>query len=172
MSRAQRTKITFGDFGLPAGALQNAGETARSVVMGTIFGWADNFVQRKSPDGLQEYEGLSGEFRLVPSDTKREELESGVLFMPDAFHNLLANALRELGKSGDPNSKLQFALEVSAIRAKNPAGYSWEVQPLYDQGKNRLDEIASSLPKLRELAKANKRAPLMLEADKAALAKK
>lgn len=155
-ARSQRTKLTFGDFGLPAGALSLAGPNENSVLMGTLGGIATDFTIRKSPDNAETYEGLSGSFRLIPSDPKREELESGVLFIPDAFHGMLATPLRKMrhgdpanNLAPDPNGSVEFLCEVYAIRAKNPVGYSWEMKPLGATAKNPLDALFEKLPQLK-----------------------
>ncbi len=147
--RSQRTKLTLKDLGEPA-IIKAQPEDVKKYMVGTLIGIARGFTERSSADKSEKFEGLLGSFRAIPSDPKADEIESGVLFLPEAFHNLIAAKLRaELqdGKSG----QCKFAYEVSSIRAKNPAGYSWDFTPLVDQeAGNPLDEwieaVAAVLP--------------------------
>jgi hypothetical protein len=144
MALSQRTKLVLKDLGEPA-IIKTLPDNIRLVMLGTLGGIATGFVERKSPDGLEKYEGLAGQFRSVPSDPERDELESGVLFIPDAFHSMIAKPLRDL-LSRDPNAQLRFMFEINVIRANNPAGYSWEFKPKIDaEGKNPLDELFTEL---------------------------
>jgi hypothetical protein len=144
MARSQRTKLVLKDLGEPA-IIKTLPETVARHMLGTLGGIASGFVERKSPDGTDVYEGLSGSFRSIPSDPAKDELESGVLFIPDAFHAMIATPLREMIKN-DPNATLRFAFEVSVIRAKNAAGYSWDFLPKIDAAAaNPLDELFDTL---------------------------
>lgn len=145
---AQRTKITLKDIGEPAMVKTlPAGET--KFVLGTLIGIASDFVERQSADKQQTFEGFAGSFRVVPADgTTTEPLESGVLFIPAAFHNMVADSLRA-AKANDKAATLSFAFEVASIKAENPAGYSWELLPLIDSAvENPLDKLVSSIPQL------------------------
>jgi hypothetical protein len=144
MALSQRTKLVLKDLGEPA-IIKTLPENIRTVLLGTLGGIANGLVERKSPDGLEKFEGLAGSFRSIPADPERDELESGVLFIPDAFHNLIAAPLREM-LSKDPNSNLRFVFEINVIRANNPAGYSWEFKPKIEASAvNPLDELFTGL---------------------------
>lgn len=138
MARSQRTKITLSDVGVPG---MVATKPEGTHFCGTLIGIADGFVERKSADKQDTFEGLKGQFRSVPSDAQMDELESGVLFIPAAFHNVIATKLREVQKV-DASSTLSFAYEVTSIKAKNPAGYSWDLKPLIDDATaNPIDKF-------------------------------
>lgn len=151
--RSQRTKLVLSDLGEPA-IIKTRPESERSYVLGTLIGTATKFVERKSlkqnADGSQDiFEGLGGSFRSIPSDPEKAELESGVLFIPDAFHNVIANVLRPLIKE-DGNGKVDFMFEVSTIRAKNPAGYSWDFRPMISiAAANPLDALIARAGELK-----------------------
>lgn len=162
-ARSQRTKLSLGDLGEPA-LIKGQDEGVKSMVLGTLIGRATGFTERKSPKDGQIFEGLSGNFRSVPADPKREELESGVLFIPDAFHNIIADQLRPRKKTdtnpdGDPNACIEFIFEITVIRAKNPAGYSWDFRPLMGEVKNPLDELFGRLQEHQKAAIADQRKP-------------
>lgn len=156
-NRAQRTKLTLADFGavtLKGMDPAKLAEMGGKLNMGRFIGIAVGFVERNAPDGNQKFEGLKGQFRIIPADHTKEELESGVCFFPDAYHNLLAGPLRAAigggnGAAVDPNATVQFGFQVNAIPAKNPAGYSWEFVPLIaSTGVNPLDDLYAGILKI------------------------
>lgn len=147
--RSQRTKLTLKDLGQPSrvGQMSPAELTASKgrYVMGYLVGKASGFIERSDPKTDEKFEGLAGTFMSIPSDVGTDELESGVLFIPDAFHNLIAAKLRE-AKKDDINAEVEFAFEISSIVAKNPAGYSWDFRPAIPfEGKHALDDTLGKI---------------------------
>lgn len=141
---AQRTKLVLKDLGNPQ-MIATMPENITEYFMGTLYGIAAGIVTRTDDKTGTIYEGLKGEFRSVPSAAEREKgrepLESGVMYIPDAFHSMVAGALKH-AQQNDPNAEVTFAFDVKAIRAKNPAGYSWEFKPkLPAKAANRLDAL-------------------------------
>jgi hypothetical protein len=150
MARSQRTKLVLKDLGEPS-LIKAEAEGVSTLLLGTIIGTASGFVERKSADGEEKFEGLAGQFRSIPADPKKDELESGVLFIPSAFHNMIAGALREQQRA-DANATISFGFEVSSIRAKNPAGYSWDFKPMIEaKAENPLDALLSELGGVKEI---------------------
>lgn len=145
---AQVGKITLTNFGKPdASKLKNG-----AVIAGYLVGKARSFIERTQPKEGTKFEGLTGAFRLIPSDPDGEVLESGVLFIPDAFHNLIADQLRTQQRD-DPKAEIEFAFEVAAMPANNPAGYSWKFNPAFKfAGVNPLDEVQKKLVAARPKA--------------------
>lgn len=175
-NRAQRTKLTLADIGQPAivkGATPDmiAAKNAEfgitgvnnKLILGKFIGIASGFVERTSPDKTEKFPGLKGQFRVIPADPKLEELESGVCFFPDAYHNMIADPLKAAidgdparNIPGDPHANSRFAFQVAAIPAKNPAGYSWEFTPLMQPDRiSPLDDLMSGIQQLAAPA-ANK----------------
>jgi hypothetical protein len=147
--RLQKGKITLGDIGAPAlvKTVAPADKPGGKYYVGRLYGRAVDFVERTNPKANPEsgqpevFEGLRGTFVVVPSTPGMEEIESGVLFIPDAFHNLIADKLREAKKT-DTSANLDFALNVYSMEAKNPAGYSWVMEPaLPFVGQHPLDAL-------------------------------
>lgn len=140
----QRTKLTLKDIGEPSRVKSSA---EKALYLGRLVGVAAKFVERKSADGMEVFEGLAGNFRIVPDDPNFPTLESGVLFIPDAFHNMCAGNLRDAQKT-DPAATVTFAFDVAAVKANNPAGYSWSFLPVIENpnAKNPLDDILKALP--------------------------
>lgn len=156
MARSQRTKLALKDLGEPAmvKTIVDPKEKAKGYFLGTLAGIATGFVTRKNPkDETEVFEGLAGTFRSIPGTDDRDELESGILFIPDAFHNMIAVPLRQM-LSQDPNSQLKFAFEIRSVVANNPAGYSWDFTPLADpDAKNPMDEFLSTLGSVKVVGK-------------------
>jgi hypothetical protein len=151
-ARSWRGKLTLKDIGAPdlVKTLTDQEYTAagRKYVLGYLSGKASGFIKRTMPKDNQEFEGLAGSFWIMPADPQREELESGLLFIPDAFHNLIGDALRK-AKSTDENASVEFAFEVSSIKANNPAGYSWDFKPAIPfQGTHVLSDTMSKVRKI------------------------
>lgn len=142
--RAQRTKITAADsFGNPA--IVKDPNSPNPYVLGMLIGRVDKLVERKSPKDGEIFEGLGGHFLSIPSDPALEEIESGVLFIPDAFHNVLRAQLKA-AQAEDPAAVVEFTYEVASIRANNPAGYSWQYTPGSDfQGTHPLRNLIQSV---------------------------
>lgn len=150
MAREQRTKLTQKDAGEPS-VIKSRPETVTKIITGRLIGIASDFVHRKSANGEQDFEGLKGQFRIVPTndmgipDPDKPELESGVLFLNDAFHSMISEPLRK-ARETDDKASINFAFEINVIRAKNPQGYSWSFMPLIESAGNPLDALVAQLP--------------------------
>ena len=155
VERLQKGKITLGDLGAPAliKTLPPDKLVGGKYFVGSLMGKASGFVERtalKAEPGKEVMEGLSGFFRGIPSDLQRDEMESGVLFIPDAFHNLIATKLRE-AQAKDATAEVEFAFDAYSIPAKNPAGYSWELRPAIEmQGVDPLESLAKKMALLKD----------------------
>jgi hypothetical protein len=167
MARSQRTKLTLGDLGTPALVKtlspEDLAKRGGKLIMGRLIGMASKMIERKSlknPDEI--FEGLGGSFRSIPNKdapnpAEAEELESGALFIPDAFHNMIADRLKaaKAANPDDNNVNVRFAFDICAVPAKNPAGYSWDFRPLIDSDTlNPLDDLANSVAQIAQGAAA------------------
>lgn len=141
MAYAQRTKITLSSLGDPA-IIKTMDDNVRKHKMGVIMGEATDLIERTNPKDNAVMEGLKGMFRAIPDDEKNEPMESGLLWIPDAFHEQIAQQIRNAKANGEINFKVKFAIEVTVIRANNPQKYSWELLPMIDtEVKSPLDEL-------------------------------
>lgn len=148
---AQVTKITLKNLGEPS-LIKLQSETVREMMLGTLYGMAEGFVERTAPDGSgQKFEGLKGAFRAIPADPNKEPEESGILFIPDAFYNGVSDLLRSQQKT-DPSARLNFIFEVYVIRANNPQGYSWKFVPAKQYTKSPLDELVLEHQEIKRLS--------------------
>lgn len=160
MPASWRSKIAFKDIGnakkIAAMSDDDLKPTKGRFIIGYLFGKVNGFVERTDPKTDEKFEGLRGVFGTLPSDPESmEEIESGVLFMPDSFHNVIADAFRsgalKTGNNGQPNPaySLEFSFEVAAIKAQNPAGYSWDIKPAREfSGEHPLKDLKADIVKL------------------------
>jgi hypothetical protein len=162
--RLQKSKLVLSDLGMPTmvNTVKAEHKTRDGLLLiGTLYGRANGFVERtnlKAGDGdAAVMEGLKGEFVAVPANIGfaegegLDEKESGILFIPDAFHNMIAGQLRatknpETGKFGS----VEFAFEAYSTAAKNPAGYSWILRPaMPPTGKHPLADLMATVAKIK-----------------------
>lgn len=153
--RTQLGKLALKDLGEPAKVkTMDAADlkaTGNKYIMGYLIGRARGVIERTDEKKAEVFEGLSGHFRMIPSDPTWEEKESGVLFIPDAFHNMIADKLKAAWKANpdDKNASVEFAFEVASIPAKNPAGYSWSFTPAREFSEvDPLDNLMKDVAKL------------------------
>lgn len=159
--REQTSKLTLANMGMPALVNDATKRDAQGrYYVGRIVGRVDSLCERTSPKDQTKFEGLEGNFIFIPSEPGREELESGVMFIPDAFHNLIAEQFRE-AIAKDAGASIEFVLNVYSIQAKNPAGYSWVMKPVVPfVGKHPLDNmLALAAAADKKLLEAPKGAP-------------
>jgi hypothetical protein len=154
MPRSQRSKLALKDLGNPSLIKVMSDDQLKvskgKFILGYLIGKASGFANRSDPKTGDQFEGLTGTFATIPVDDSVDELESGVLFIPDAFHNLVAARLREAQKA-DPGAVVEFAFEVGSIKAQNPAGYSWDFKPAREfAGVDPLAGLSKEVSALRD----------------------
>lgn len=119
--------------------------------LGTIIGNASGISRRTSPDGEKVHEGLKGTFETIPNSKDVEPVSSGTLYLPEGMvENFLAPFRGE-----KPPTAVDIAIEVYVVRAKNPQGYSWELNPLIAQ-ESENDPLKSVREKLAKAATKKK----------------
>lgn len=102
--------------------------------------------------------GLTGQFEGTNIETG-ETAQSGVLYLPGGIQELLQGPL-ETAIADDKNARIQFAYDIFAVSASNPAGYSFEAENLIEVEREdpfaamRAELATKSLPKLPAPAKA------------------
>lgn len=120
-----KNKLVIKDLGDPKGVHKKDGDNAQ-IVLGTLFGICTGVGSKTDQrDPTKVFHFLKGDFEGVPSEKDADRTRSGVLYLPDGMHNLIASQF-----AGDnAPDKLQFALEVIVKKAKNPAGYEFGFNP-------------------------------------------
>lgn len=143
MGTMLKNKVVLKDVGNPkAVTMLPDGQT--KLLLGTIIGIASGTVERKAADGLTTFTGLKGSFEAVPANADNDTVQGGVCFLPESFQGPIEDML------ADDADSVKFAFEVYAVKADNPQGYSWAMQPLTEAAQN------DPLAELRALAPASK----------------
>ena len=121
-----------------------AATEGKKVPLARIYGIATGIKTKIDPKG-DTFEAIEGSFEAVNLKTG-EVYRSGLLFLPGGIHETLTGSL----KKGGEGTTIRFGLEVSAIPASNPIGYSYSAKSLIpDAGDDLLADMrksAMSLP--------------------------
>jgi hypothetical protein len=100
--------------------------TEKGTAIARIFGMAAGTKEVVDKVRGDVYNSIVGDFGAVNLESG-EEFRSGVLYLPTSMHNMLQSALAKLE---DGSGTVNFALEVRAVKATNPAGYAYEAVSL------------------------------------------
>ena len=147
------------------------------IHLANLFGLADGIATGTSPEG-QVFTGLAGQFQVDQLDVKNPDkilntLQAGRLFFPTGIGSEIITAalgMRDDAKSDGALKVLRFAFAVRAFRANNPAGYSWEFEPLMEASPDspmeafKRDVQGKALPSA-EKAKELEHKPQLAEGD-------
>jgi hypothetical protein len=163
-------KITISNLGcIPAASVVEG----QSSPIAQIYGIANGIKSVVDKNRGEVYEAITGSFEGVNTKTRRV-YQSGVLYLPSGIHGLLEAAVKGQfheevrSESGEVTRKahydfndVRFALEVSVVKAKNPAGYSYEAKSLIPAVKDDpmsaiREAIAASAQKTIESPKPKK----------------
>ncbi len=91
------------------------------------------------------YHALLGSFEGQNLETG-ERFRSGVLYLPAGIHDMLSASVAKLPEDDD-SAYVEFGLEIRAVKAKNPAGYSYEAKSLLKpKASDPLEQLRALLP--------------------------
>ena len=129
------TKMTLKGMGCkPA----QAASDGKRVPLARIYGYAAGVKAKEDSTG-NVHQAIIGQFEGVNLNTG-EVFRSGVLYLPGGIHELLAKPAAE------NNANVQFALEIHAIPAGNPIGYSYSAKSLLPvTARGPLDDLRTTL---------------------------
>ena len=122
-------KLTISNLGcIPAAAVVEG----QSSPIARIYGIASGIKQVVDKNRGDVYESITGDFEGVNLKTGAI-YQASVLYLPSGIHGLLENAVKstvdaDTGKQS--YNSVKFALEIAVVKAKNPAGYSYEAKSL------------------------------------------
>lgn len=123
-------KITPGMLGKPS----RAKAENKEIAIARIFGIANGIKVVKAPNG-DIFEALKGNFEAYSLEDG-VVLTSGILYLPTGIHDRVLAQL----KDADEGTSIQFGIELAAIPASNPQGYSWKATAKVKQ--DRADPLA------------------------------
>lgn len=130
-----------------------AKKEGKDVPLCRIYGIADHLIAKQDRDG-NPIVGIGGNFEGVDYATGTKA-RSGVLYLPSGIHEQIVSAVDsgELDDKDRPiTNSVRFALEIIAVPATNPHGYSYKAKHLMDAAEDDpLAELAGSLPDMPAL---------------------
>jgi len=118
-------------------------DPAARKVLGRIVGIATGIKTGVGNNG-QPYVGLKGSFEAQPADASLPRVRAGVCFLPPGIAEMVAT---KLAGENAPDS-VQMAFDITAVKAANPIGYSYEVMPLIEVSETDPLEQLLALPQL------------------------
>ncbi len=96
----------------------------------------------------ESFNALVGQFEAENLDTG-ERFQSGVLYLPKGIHETLESIASKLTQESD---SVKFAIQVYAVTASNPIGYSYSAKNLFaPAGVDPLDELRAAMPTQKSL---------------------
>ena len=122
-------------------------ETKKEVV-GYIHGFCNAIVKRTAPDGSKTFEVMGGQFEVVPADPQEPCLRSGICYLGDSFQPMVTDILKaQAGPDGKGQvTGVSFAFEIVLMRASNPQGYTWVLEPMTQpEGLDPLEDTRKLL---------------------------
>lgn len=123
-------------------------ESQKHLKLCTIVGIADGVKRVEDPVHGKVYFALRGRFEAVNAEDG-EKTRSGVLYLPGGIHETYQAAVENL----EEGESIRFAIELRAVRAANPAGYSYEAVDLLPVKEvDPLDDIMAAVSSAKQLA--------------------
>lgn len=133
-SKVFRSKVVTKDLGDPKSFGTDRLKKDGRILLGMIGGIANAVSARKTDpkDDTKLSYGLSGSFRAIPADDKLPIVESGLIYLRDEMHGVIASQLRNQPSGTNPEGadNVKFLFNIYLIPASNPAGYTFEHEPL------------------------------------------
>lgn len=116
----------------PRAAVANtkAGEAPKEVCVARIAGHATGTGVDTDKTG-QVYVHAAGQFAATNMQTGAQ-YRAGKLYLPGGFHEMVVSEIEKTRESGAP---VEFAIEIWAVSADNPIGYSYVGRPLFAPAK-------------------------------------
>jgi hypothetical protein len=108
-------------------AAQKEGEE-KPVKLCLIYGKASGLKHGEDKSG-SIWTALSGDFKGVNLENN-QEFRSGKLFLPGGIQDTIEAPLLVAENDGGKSVVIEFALEIRAVKASNPIGYSYQAVSL------------------------------------------
>lgn len=131
------SKITMATIKTKPGLVSTLPDGENELPLARLYGTLDNVVYQDDKVSGQIFTSFVGSFEAINMQDG-EVYTSGKMFLPKGISDLVESAVKK-----NPNSAIQFAFEVRAIKANNPAKYSYKVLPLVNP------ETSDALAELR-----------------------
>lgn len=160
-------KITIKDCGgAPEKVLQyDEGSKERWPLL-RVYGVASRTKEKKltnpNTGEISVYEAINGDFRAVNLHTG-ERFQSGVLYLPDGIHDLIAEPLRQ-AKENHETAEVTFAMDLFSERRNNLSKYGYGAtvlgEPTVPDPIAALEKAIAATPGVAQIEdKSNEPAP-------------
>jgi len=131
----------------PRAAAVGEGQPHKKLAIARIYGKASGTKTQEDKVKGEVHTAIVGNFEGVNLETG-EVFRSGKLYLPKGVHEMVESAAKKLEAEGEGDS-VQFALEIYAVSATNPIGYSYEAKPLVKAAvADDLETLRSQLPEV------------------------
>lgn len=115
-------------------------------VLCRIYGLATGTKVKEDKVTGQIWTPLVGEFEGVNIEDG-SIYRSGVLYLPNGIHEVIESAVTKLKDPENAGVSVQFALEISSVKANNKIGYSYEAKNLVKADvADPLEQLRAMLP--------------------------
>lgn len=131
------SKLTIATLGCIPAAVK--AEASGKLAIARLFGKADDVKYQPNKDTGETYTFFAGNFEGINMQDGTV-LRSAKLFLPKGISEIVETAIKT-AKSKDEKNQIAFAFEIRAVKASNPAGYSYEAVALKDP--HAEDELAA-----------------------------
>lgn len=116
--------------------------TDKGAPVAVVIGYARGIKEVTDKVRGDVFHALVGEFEAQNLETG-EFYRSGVLYLPAGIHDMLESSVKKLEGETD---FVSFALQILAVKASNPAGYSYEAKSLMPaKAVDPLEELRAEL---------------------------
>lgn len=135
-------KITMSSIGTKPGLVAALPDGQNELPLARIYGKLNNVRVQVDKDKGVSYTFFVGSFEAINMQDG-EVYRSGKLFLPKGISELVEAAVQK-----NPDAAIAFAFEVRAIKANNPAKYSYKVLALKSpEAEDELKEIRALVQK-------------------------
>jgi hypothetical protein len=151
-------KITAKDVGAqPEKVLGYDDDKARHPLM-RVYGVARRIKTKSltnpNTGEVSHYEALNGDFRAVNAQTG-ERFQSGVLYLPDGIHDLIADPLKSAQENHE-SAEVTFAMDLFSERRANLSKYGYGAtvlgEPTVPDAIAALEKAIESTPGIKAIA--------------------
>lgn len=140
------SKISMKNAGRNPKAIHGLPKEQRYLRLCIIIGEASGIKQVDDPTHGTVHEALVGRFQSTDAETG-DQVRSGMLYLPKGIHETITSAV----KAAAEGELVRFALEMRAVRADNPAGYTYEAVPLLKPAEHDpLSEITQLIAQSKQ----------------------
>ena len=122
-----KSKIVMKDLGDPR-LIATLPENQNKLVLGSIIGSATDIITRTSDQG-EVLTGLRGSFEAMPMDEKKDVVRADTLWLQSSATKMITDVLMD-AEGNIASGGVKFGFEVAVVKATNPLGYTWSLQPM------------------------------------------